>query len=231
MASSPTSRSGLASAAALLLAGGGLVAFVMGEQAGRQPAEQPASTAKGRRGRADQGPALRPRPPEFATEVPYRGYSVYPSDSAPGADGAAGDGLDAPEPDATRELARAMEKLVSDLEWNSNRGLPEPLQQTIAPMPDPWRPPAEAAVGASPIVEQVSPARASTRGGTRVVLRGRHLRPASVMFGDAPASIVAASDGEVTVLAPPAPPGAVTIAVTNTDGTYALVGSSFTFGD
>jgi len=227
VASIPSSRSGLASAAALLLAGGGLVAFVMGQEAGREPS----ASSRSADARVGQGPARRPRPPELTTEVPYRGYSVYPASTAPGADGATAEQGEPQEPDATRELARAMEKLVSDLEWNSNRGLKEPLQQAVAPMPDPWRPPAESAVGATPVIDQVTPARASTRGGAKVTIRGQHLRPASVMFGDAPASIVGGSDREVTVLVPPSPPGAVTIALTNTDGTYALVGNGFTFAD
>jgi hypothetical protein len=220
-----SSRTGLASGAALLLAAGGLAAYVVGEQAGSKAPEQ---VAPARAGKAGQAPA-RSRPvPELVVEAPYRGYSTYPA-PAGGADpapGAAGE-----EPDATREIMKAMEKLVSDLEYNSNRGLKEPPQQVVGPYPDPWRPPAEAAALPAPVIDQVTPARASTRGGTKVTLRGKNLRTPEVMFGASPASVVGGSDTEVTVVAPPSPAGPVTIAVTNADGTYALVGSRFTYAD
>lgn len=231
MTSTPSSRSVLASAAALLLAGGGLVAYVMGERAGLAPAPRPAASVRGASDRTDEGPARRRRPPELTTEVPFRGYVTAPASAAPGGDGTPSEPQSPQERDATLELTRAMEKLVSDLEWNSNRGLPEPPQQVVAPMPEPWRPPADAAVGASPVIDQVTPARASTRGGTKVTIRGKNLRTPEVMFGASPASVVSGNDREVTVLAPPSPPGAVTIAVTNADGTYALAGGGFTYVD
>ncbi len=219
-----TSRTGLASAAALLLAGGGLAAFLLGERSARQPAEPPPAT------RAGSGrPAPRAYPvPELATEVPYRGYSVpYSAAAAPGADGEAVQ----PGSDAARELAASMAKLVSDLEWNANRGLPEPPQQVVAPMPEPWRPPKDAAGAPEPIIEQVVPARASGKGGARVTIKGRHLRVADVMFGASPASIVSRGEREVVVIAPPSPPGPTAIALTNTDGTFAIAGSGFTYSE
>lgn len=228
MAGTRTSRTGLASAAALLLGAGGLVAYVVGEQAAREAPQRPAAAPGARRG--GDAPAARPDPTLSTSFAPWRtdpAAGSTPADdvTAPSA------GEDPAESDAASRLMRSMARLVSDLEYNANRGLKEPPQQAVAPFPEPWRPPAEAAEQPSPVIDQVTPLRAPTRGGTRVVLRGRHLRAPQVMFGATPASVLVASDKEVTVVAPPSPAGPVTIAVTNDDGTYALVETAFTFTD
>jgi hypothetical protein len=223
-----TSRTGLLSAAALLLAAGGLVAYVVGEQAAREAPQQPAAAPGARR--ATDAPAARPDPTLSTSFAPWR---TDPAAGATPSDGVSSPSAaeDPAEADAASRLMRSMARLVSDLEYNSNRGLKEPPQQAVAPFPEPWRPPAEAAGQPDPVIDQVTPLRATTRGGTKVVLRGRHLRAPQVMFGASPASVVSATDREVTVLAPPSPAGPVTIAVTNDDGTYALVGTAFTFAD
>ena len=226
MPSQRKTMTGLASAAALLLGAGGLVAYVVGEQAGEKARSQAADRSRP----PGQAPARAQPVPELATEAPYRGYTIPPA-PAGAAVPASADPAPEPQPAAARELMKSMEKLVSDLEYNANRGLREPPQQVVPPLPEPWRPPPEAAALPPPVIDQVSPARAPTRGGTKVTLRGRHLRSPQVMFGASPATVVGASDREVTVIVPPSPAGPVTIAVTNDDGAYALVSARFAYGD
>lgn len=232
MATKRSPRNGLAVAAALLLAGGGLTAYVMGEQAGRKaPEAEPPGPARRAAGPGGAGFAEEPR--LLGPLVPGAGPGApAPAQPPPGP-------VEPPEtagapadPAAAKALVTSMKRLVSDLEYNANRGLKEPPQQLVAPFPEPWRPPAEAAADLPPpAIEQVTPARGPTRGGTKVTLRGRHLRDPQVMFGASPASVVRSTDREITVITPPSPPGPVTIAVTNGDGTYALAGTGFTFAD
>jgi hypothetical protein len=66
--------------------------------------------------------------------------------------------------------------------------------------------------------------------GTRVTIRGSHLRATQVMFGLSPADIVSASAEAVTVVAPPGAAGPAMIALTNDDGSYALAATPFTYG-
>jgi hypothetical protein len=80
------------------------------------------------------------------------------------------------------------------------------------------------------VIVNVEPQGAPAAGGAQVVLRGRNLWPAQVMFGQEPARIVSATGDAVTVVAPAGRDGAVVIAVTNADGAYALSGQPFTFG-
>lgn len=116
-------------------------------------------------------------------------------------------------------LAASLRKLVSDLEYSP--GLPEPPQQTVLPLPEPWRPD-PIREGPPPVIEEVGPLLVRTGGGDRVTIRGRNLRVVEVMFGVTPARLLAASGTLVSVEAPPSGAGPVTVAVTNDDGTWAL---------
>jgi hypothetical protein len=121
----------------------------------------------------------------------------------------------------------AMRRVVSDLEFN--RGLPEPIQQAVRPSPPAWTPDPAAEQEAAPEIDAISPARAPANGGVRVTIRGRYLHPAQVMFGQAPAAILAQTSEAVTVLAPPARAGAVQIAVTNVDGNFVIARATFVY--
>jgi len=227
-----TRKSALALAGAALGVGG-LLAILVGEAAGLRtprPDGRPHEATMAATGPATTAASAPGSSPVFLRRAGTGAASAHGS-----LDGAPSPSVDAAETDAesqaAAELSRAMARLVSDLEYNSNRGLPEPPQQTVRPAAPPWRPPPGAGSMSPPVIEQVLPARGSTRGGTRVTLRGRHLRASSVMFGSAPAGIVERTDRSVIVLAPPSEPGPVTIAVTNEDGSYALAPTSFTFAD
>ena len=121
-----------------------------------------------------------------------------------------------------------MAKLVRDLEYSP--GLPEPVQQTVKPQPEPWRPD-PIREGPPPVVEEVAPLRVRTAGGDRVTIRGKNLRVVQVMFGSAPARLLAAGGTLVSVEAPPSGAGPVTIAVTNDDGTWALAGTPILYAE
>ena len=125
-------------------------------------------------------------------------------------------------------MAGEMGRLVRDLEYSP--GLREPPQQTVRPPPEPWRPD-PVHEGPPPVVESVEPRRGRVTGGDRVVLRGRNLRIVQVMFGQTVGTIVAATGSAVTVETPPSSAGPVAIAVTNDDGTWAVVEGSFIFGE
>jgi hypothetical protein len=134
------------------------------------------------------------------------------------------------EREAAQPLAEGMKRLVRDIEFNANAGLPEPLQQVVVQPPAPWRPDPAAEARPPPVIEDVQPRAAPAAGGSRVTIRGRNLRAAQVMFGLDPARIVAAGPAVVTVEAPPARAGQVAIAVTNDDGSYAVAAVPFTYG-
>lgn len=125
-------------------------------------------------------------------------------------------------------LAASLRKLVSDLEYSP--GLPEPSQQTVLPLPEPWRPD-PGREGPPPVIEEVAPLRVRTGGGDRVTIRGRNLRVVEVMFGITPARLLAASGTLVAVEAPPSRAGPVTVAVTNDDGTWALAGAPVVYAE
>lgn len=122
------------------------------------------------------------------------------------------------------ELQRRMAKAISDLEWSP--GLPEPVQRNIAPAPEPWRPAPGAALPA-PTIAGVSPP--AGKGGAVVRIRGGDFRSPRVMFGELPAEVVVRAPAELTVVAPAGGEGAVAIAVTNGDGTYAVAEGAFTY--
>jgi hypothetical protein len=147
---------------------------------------------------------------------------VAVTEPASNPDGEARDGGASGSDDHSGEashLAERMAKLVRDLEFTP--GLPEPVQQTVEPQPEPWRPD-PVREGPSPIVEEIRPHRIPTTGGARVRIRGQNLRVVPVMFGTAPGRLLEASGNEVAVEAPPSAAGPVTIAVTNDDGTWAI---------
>lgn len=124
-------------------------------------------------------------------------------------------------------LLTALARLIRDLEWTP--GLPEPKQQTIVPPPDPWRTPEGAAATPSPMIEAIEPGSGPVAGGARVTIRGKHFRPASVVFGHLPAQIVSASPVEIEVVAPGGTAGQVAIAITNDDGNFAIAEQRFTY--
>jgi hypothetical protein len=128
------------------------------------------------------------------------------------------------EAEAVTRIAGEMRRLIRDLEYTP--GLQEPIQQTVAPPPATWTPPETDRP--QPVIEAIQPRSAGAVGGTRVVIRGRNLRVAQVMFGNAAARIASASANAVTVEAPPGA-GQAVIAVTNDDGTWAMAADPFTY--
>ncbi|MGA8890532.1 MAG: IPT/TIG domain-containing protein [Anaeromyxobacteraceae bacterium] len=121
-----------------------------------------------------------------------------------------------------------MAKLVRDLEFSP--GQKEPPQQLVHPQPEPWkRDPGRE--GPSPTIEAIVPRRARAAGGDRVSIRGRNLRVVQVMFGSAPARLLSARGNEVIVETPPGSAGAVAVAVTNDDGTWAVATDPFVYGE
>jgi hypothetical protein len=154
---------------------------------------------------------------------PGHGTGAGP-DTATTGDAQAGDGGSA----EAQQIAEKMGRLVRDLEFTP--GLREPLQQTVSPQPDPWRPD-PSREGPPPVVEEVTPLRVRTTGGDRVTIRGKNLRVVQVMFGSAPARLLSAGDTLVAVEAPPSGAGPVTIAVTNDDGTWALSSTPITYAE
>jgi len=153
------------------------------------------------------------------------------SDRTEPSGGSTPDGASEPLTDDERAVAQplvdSMKRLVLDLEFNA--GLPEPPQQNVVQPPAPWRPDPGADGRAPPVIEEVEPRAGPASGGARVTIRGRNLRVSQVMFGLAPARIVSAGPNAVTVEAPPAGAGAVAIAVTNDDGSYAVAAAMFTY--
>lgn len=192
--------------------------------AGRQGRHTPRSAAQGSPLRASPGgPPARP-PAAGPAPAGGPGPGGEPRDWS----GAIATGL-APrerEEEAAARLAGEFRKLGSDLEYSP--GLPEPRQQRVAPSPEPWRPDPEALARPPPEVLGLWPAAAPAGGGAAVVIRGRHLRPAQVMFGTAAARIVRVAPDEVTVVVPRTDPGEVRVAITNDDGHFALAPGPFT---
>lgn len=181
--------------------------------------------------RDDPGPSRAEEQPSSPTSVSLPG-SLPPAGrqataDAPAAPQGEPSGSEA-DPDEAANLAERMAKLIRDLEYTP--GLPEPVQQTVQPQPEPWRADPERE-GPSPVVEGVSPQTIRTAGGDRVTIRGRNLRVVQVMFGAAPGKLLEASGTEVAVEAPPSSAGPVTIAVTNEDGTWAIAAEPIAYAD
>lgn len=198
-----------------------------GRPAGRPPSPPPVGAGRTALASTPAGPGERTlrEEPERPDPTPApAGAAPAPGDTTTpvGPQGEA-------EQEAAERLAGEMRRLVQDLEFTP--GLPEPKQQTVVPAPAPWQPAPEAGTAPPPVVDEVAPRRARTAGGTQVVLRGRHLRVAQVMFGTAAARITQASEAAVTVEVPPGRAGQVVIAVTNTDGTWVLAPQRFTYAD
>jgi hypothetical protein len=134
------------------------------------------------------------------------------------------------EAESSARLVAGMQKLARDLEYNADRGLPEPPQQAVVAAPTPWRPEQGVDDRDGPVIDGLSPRGAPAAGGAQVIIRGRNLRPAQVMFGGAPARVVRVTGEAVVVVAPRGAPGPVTVAVTNDDGSFALSREPFTYG-
>jgi IPT/TIG domain len=130
--------------------------------------------------------------------------------------------------DADPQLYAIVRSKTIDLEFTP--GLPEPPQDKIVPAPAPWAPePSVEENAAKPVIDDVWPDKAPASGGDKVVIRGKNLQAAQVVFGLSPARILAQSDDAVTVAAPAAGAGQVAIVVTNRDGNYAVAGSAFRY--
>jgi hypothetical protein len=133
-------------------------------------------------------------------------------------------GDDAPH---TYALTPAQARAI-DLEFSP--GLPEPPQDEVRPAPRPWTPePSAESASAKPVIEDVWPDKAPASGGEKVVIRGKNLQAAQVVFGLTPAHILGAAEDAVMVAAPPAGAGQVAIVVTNRDGSYAIAGGAFSY--
>lgn len=126
-----------------------------------------------------------------------------------------------------QELTESMQRLVRDLEYSP--GLKEPPQQVVVDPPDPWRPDPRAEAAAPPVIDDVVPRRAPH--GSIVTIRGKNLRVAQVVFGQAPARIVGGTGEEVTVEVPSGAGEHVAVAVTNADGKYALADDGFSYAN
>lgn len=183
-------------------------------------------------------PEERPRPGPGGSEFPpldarQAGTPQLPAEAAVPSEGSTPEGPGEPQTEeeraAAKELADSMKRFVMSLEFNVGLGLPEPPQGVVVRPPAPWRPDPAAEGRPPPVIEDVDPRVGPASGGTAVTIRGRNLRASQVMFGLAPAPIVIASPEAVTVLAPEAGAGPVTIAVTNDDGSYALAAVPFTY--
>ena len=181
-------------------------------------------------------PAAPPPAPGQAAAAPGGALGALADAGAPSAaeEPAAAEGSDVdpdlePERAAEVQFHQAMRRVVRDLEFNE--GLPEPPQQAVAPAPPTWTPDPVAEQETPPVIDGVWPASAPAAGGIRVTIRGRFLHPVQVMFGQAPARIVAATPEAVTVLAPPARAGPVAIALTNQDGNFTVASAGFTYAD
>jgi hypothetical protein len=144
-------------------------------------------------------------------------------------DAAAGgeEGVDTSRDSAVQSAAG--EPSAPDLEFTAD--LPEPPQQSVAPAARTWAPPPDAEESAKPVIEDVWPDKGPASGGERVVIRGRNLKPAQVVFGLAPARIVGVSEAQdaLTVEAPAGSAGPAAVVVTNADGNYALSGGTFEY--
>lgn len=158
--------------------------------------------------------------PAEASSAPVQAVATFIGDQTPPAPTPEAEAL------AAEQLSAEMTRLARDLEYTP--GLPEPKQQVVRKTPTTWRPPAEAVTSEAPVIEAMAPSSAPVGGGVKVVLRGRNLRVAQVMFGGKAARITGATPQAITVEAPPGA-GPVRIAVTNSDGTWAVVEQPFIY--
>jgi IPT/TIG domain-containing protein len=157
-------------------------------------------------------PLLLPSDAAGAVKLPHSIEDALPAD---------GDGRRA------RELAESMQRLVRDLEYSP--GLEEPPQQVIVRAPEPWRPDLQAEAAAAPEIDEVVPQSASR--GSVVKIRGKNLHVTQVVFGHSPARIMGGTGDEVTVEVPPGAGSNVAVAVTNSDGKYALANGKFAYAN
>jgi hypothetical protein len=129
--------------------------------------------------------------------------------------------------DADPQLYAIVRTEGIDLEFTE--GLREPPQSSIVPPPAPWSPDPASAEAPQPVIDDVWPTKAPAAGGEKVVIRGKNLHAAQILFGLAPARIIRESEESVTVEAPPSSGEKVGIVVTNRDGHYAVAGTSFEY--
>ena len=83
----------------------------------------------------------------------------------------------------------------------------------------------------APTITSVSPMSGPTGGGTNITITGLNFRPgATVTIGGVPAAMVqVVNQTTITARTPPRPAGAVSIVVTNTDGTTDTLAAGFTY--
>ena len=129
--------------------------------------------------------------------------------------------------DADPELYAIVHTPGIDLEFTE--GLVEPPQGSVVQPQAPWAPDPKVAETPKPVIEDVWPDKGAASGGAEVVIRGKNLQPAQILFGLAPARIIRETPESVTVAVPPSGAGHVGVVVTNRDGNYAIAGGSFNY--
>jgi erythrin-vacuolar iron transport family protein len=135
-------------------------------------------------------------------------------------------GNDGAQPDAD-EAVPLVTSTSTDLEYSE--GLTEPPQQKVVPSAAAWAPAPDADSGPHPAIDDVWPNKGPVSGGDKVVIRGKNLMAAQVLFGLTPANILEATDDTLTVAAPAQGAGQVEIVVTNRDGNFAVATGSFQY--
>ena len=189
--------------AALVGCGGGAVLPESGAGKASGAGERQAAVSAERAGEVERAPA-RPEDP-LAKSAPRTA-------SSPGA-----------------PLARPVLPAVPAIDLEFSEGLAEPSQEQVVAAPEPWRPDAAAEAGSPPVIADVWPDKGPASGGDRVVIRGKDLQAAQVVFGLAPARILESSDERLVVAAPAAGAGRVAVVVTNRDGHYAVAAGAFQY--
>jgi hypothetical protein len=114
-----------------------------------------------------------------------------------------------------------------DLEFSP--GLQEPPQEKVVPAPAAWKPAPDAEASTKPVIDDVWPNKGPSSGGERIVIRGRNLQAAQIVFGLIPARIIEASEDKVTLAAPAVAAGQVAIVLTNRDGNYVVAPGTFQY--
>jgi IPT/TIG domain-containing protein len=106
-----------------------------------------------------------------------------------------------------------------------------PSPRPAAPAPvSPARAPAVGAAAGKPVVGELEPSSGPAAGGGQVVIHGSNLGGvAQVLFGSTAARIAAREEGRLTVDVPSGSPGAATLVLTNSDGSYAVAPAAYTY--
>ncbi len=221
------------SLAVVLAAAVGLAAACQG---GLSATDAPRRSARAELARADAGPdepAEEAASDDEADEGEDSPVALELAPDGSSADGGADAGAGNAERVRARLQAAAEAERARRLDLEFSEGLSEPPQQSVVASPPPWTPLPEAERGAAPSIEDVWPDKGPATGGERVVIHGRNLQPALVVFGLAPARIVdvSAAQDALTVLAPAGQVGRVAIVITNRDGSYAVSAGTFRYYD